>query len=500
MYLKEVFGTISSLAASTNKKVYLVGGFVRDLYLGDPCRDLDFAVSGNAMSFAQAVSETFAGAYIPLDRINRVARVVLEHRGEKWQIDFSSFKGLNIEEDLSNRDFTINAMALELAAFLKLSAGGEALLERRSGRSCWQEVMIDPYGGLADIENRIVRAINEYVIEADPIRILRGVRLAGKLGFTIKPDTVGLMEQGCWLLQEVAGERIWDELLGILALSDSYKWIVLLDQIGAISEIFPVGEKMKVTGLSEKHRDDVWTHSLKTFQRLEELQNSLAGKGCQATGLGCELREILLNHLNCALSAGRRRFQLIKLAALFHDPGKVDTVRVLKDGRIAFPNHSSAGLAHIGEIARRLKLSRAEESYLKKMVGYHMYPVYLFLKQPVEPTDIYRFFNKSGLDSTDLLLLSLANVTASAETHDQDLAGYRAFIGDLLFKYYFEADTYVQPPALVKGEDLMKALGLPPSKKVGELLKKISEAQVRGEVTNREQAIALASGIVETWK
>ncbi|MDD2553480.1 MAG: phosphohydrolase, partial [Desulfotomaculaceae bacterium] len=114
MFFKNILETIAGLASAKNKKIYLVGGFLRDLYLGNPGPDLDFAVSGNAMELAKSVSEILQGVYIPLDRINRVARIVLESGGEKWQIDFSSFKGVSIEEDLSNRDFTINATALEL--------------------------------------------------------------------------------------------------------------------------------------------------------------------------------------------------------------------------------------------------------------------------------------------------------------------------------------------------------------------------------------------------
>ena len=150
------------------------------------------------------------GVYIPLDRINRVARVVLEPQGGKWQIDFSSFKGLSIEDDLANRDFTINATALELSDYIKLSDETGALAGQRSERWRWHEKILDPYSGLTDIENKTIRAINDYVFEADPVRILRGVRLAGKLGFSIKPETLALMEQNRWLLQEVSVERAWE--------------------------------------------------------------------------------------------------------------------------------------------------------------------------------------------------------------------------------------------------------------------------------------------------
>jgi len=500
LFIKKILVEISGFAASKNNKIYLVGGFLRDLYLGIPGRDLDFAISGNALSFARAVSEILEATYIPLDRINGVARVVLEHRGEKWQIDFATLKGRNLEEDLSSRDFTINAMALELSTYLKLSGESGDLAGERLDRWRWHGAAIDPFGGLADLENKIIRATNDYVFEADPVRILRGVRLAGQLKFFIKPETMNLMEQSRWLLHEVAGERIWEELRGILALPESYPWMAMMDAIGVLSELFPSVEKMKVTNQNNHHGDNVWVHCLKTYHLLENLCRELGSNGILTTSRGEELRELLLNHLECRLPAGRRRFQLIKLAALFHDAGKVDTATALEDGRITFPNHHDAGLVYVCEFTQRLKMSKAEEAYLKNLVGNHMYPLYLFINQPIGPAAVHRFFNKLGKDVTDVLLLSLADITATyiAGEKAHDLAKYRTFIGDLLNKYYFESETYVNLPTLVKGADLMEALGLPPSKKLGELLRKISEAQVRGEVNTREEAISYASRLLKT--
>jgi poly(A) polymerase len=500
MLLKAVLNSISTLAADKNKRIYLVGGFLRDLYLGHPGQDLDFAVNGNAMGLAQFIAETMKGVYIPLDRINRVARVVLETQVGKWQIDFSSFKGLSIEDDLANRDFTINATALELSDYIVLSDETGALAGQRSERWRWHEKILDPYSGLTDIENKTIRAINDYVFEADPVRILRGVRLAGKLGFSIKPETLALMEQNRWLLQEVSGERAWEELSAILALPQSYPLITILDNIGALSILFPIEELMKVTD-QKRHQGNVWAHSLRTYELLEQICTEPAGE-LEATGGGGALRELALQHLEQPLTAGRRRLQLIKIAALLHDPGKAVTARVLADGQVDFPGHPGAGLEYVGEFARRFKISKTEEAYLKNIVGNHMYPLSLYMNRPVSPAAIHRFFTRLGKEVTDILLLSLANVAAGGTGGEKefDLPGYRAFTGDLLHKYYFEAGTYVQPPVLVKGEDLINTLKLPPSKRIGELLEKIAEAQVSGEVTNRDEAIAYAANLLEEDK
>lgn len=499
MQLKKLLAEISGFATSKNKKIYLVGGLLRDLYMGQACRDLDFAVSGDSLGFALDVAGLLNATFIPLDRINGVARVVLEDREGKWQIDFAALKGRSLEEDLSFRDFTINSMAMELSDYLRLTGEGGDLSGNRAQRWRWHGAVIDPYGGLADMENKTVRANNSYVFEADPLRILRGIRLAGQLNFFVKPETLNLMEQGRWLLHEVSGERIWEELLGTLALPVSYPWIAMMDAIGVISEIFPFIEKIKISNQKTHDGLSVWVHSLKTFQLVEDLCRELGNTGFLTTSRGEEFRELLLNHLDGGLPAGRKRYQLLKLAALLHGVSKVDMEMLPEDIRLTFTDHSDPGLIYICETADRMKMSKGEESYLKNLVANHRYPLYLFVNQPVPPATIHRFFNRLGKDAIDVLLLSLADLTATyvAGEKAHDLALYRTFTGDLLNKYFFEPETYVKPPELVKGGDLMAALGLTPSRKVGELLKKISEAQVRGEVTSKEEAIAYAASLLD---
>lgn len=501
MSIKKILAAIAKLAAVKNKKLYLVGGLLRDLYLGCPGHDLDFAVSGNALAFARAAADILKSTFIPLDRVNGVARVVLNNNGDKWQIDFSTLKGWNIEEDLSGRDFTINAMALELSDYLKISGSYGIPGKERIERWRWHEVIIDPYGGLADIENKTIKAAGRYVFEADPIRILRGVRLAGKLGFIINEQTLALMKESRWLLQEVAGERIWEELLEILELKQSYPWMAMLDSIGAISEIFPFIEKMKATGQNNYHQVNVWVHSLKTYRLLEEMlcQEDLGGE--VAADRRQDLTTLLKNHLASKLPAGRsRRCHLLKLSALFHDAGKIDTARVTADGRITFPDHYTAGLVYINEIANRLKISKAEKSCLKNITVHHMYPLYLFIHKLHDAASTRLFFSKLGKDLPDVVLLSLADVTATCREGERgkEMAGYLAFAGDLLEKYYFEANTYVNLPPLVKGAELIEHFGLQPSKKVGTVLKKIFEAQVLGEINSREEALAYASSLLKS--
>jgi poly(A) polymerase len=501
MATDDILAEAADLAGANNHTVFLVGGFLRDLYMDKPGRDIDLAVSGNALDFAQKITGLLNGTFVPLDLINKVARVVFSRQNEKWQIDIAALKGGNIEEDLAARDFTINSLAVELPLYLKLSAkGGD--MSGLPARKRWHGAIIDPFDGLTDLESKVVRATGNYVFEADPLRILRAIRLAGQLQFAIKPETITLMEKDRWLLDEIAGERLWEEMLGILSLTESYPWLALMDAIGVMAEIFPFIEKMRATGQNNYHTDNVWVHSLKTYQVIEEMYREMGTDGILTTDHGEELRQHLHGHLEGQLLAGRRRFQLLKLASLFHDAGKVDAQTVKEDGRIAFPGHYSAGLKYVNKITGRLKLSKTEELYLKNLVENHMYPLFLFINQPVGATAVHRFFNKLDKEVVDVLLLSLADVTAthSAGGRAQDLVRYRSFIGDLFYKYYFQPEQYVRMPALVNGTDLMEAFGLPPSRQVGSLLEKIAEAQVRGEITTREEALDLAARLLAQMK
>ncbi|HOV80303.1 MAG TPA: HD domain-containing protein [Bacillota bacterium] len=496
MLLEKILATVSNLASGQDRKIYLVGGFLRDLYLGLPGFDLDFAVTGDALGFARTAAEILKGTFVPLDGVNGVARVIIGGSGCRWQADFSALKGRRLEEDLSGRDFTVNAMAIELPDYLKIAGLSGGSPDRRD----WHGLMIDPHGGLADIENKVIRATGDCVFESDPVRILRGVRLAGKLGFVIRPETVELMKRSRRRLQETAGERIWEELLAILALPDSYRWIAMLDSTEVLPEIFPFVEKMKATAQNNFHRDNVWTHSLNTYRRLEEIYLENGFPGTPNAGPDEDLKKRLRNHLDRPLRHGRgRRCQLLKLAALFHDAGKADTAGVREDGRITFPDHHNAGLVYASRVSQRLKTSKAEKSYLENMVMHHMYPLYLFINQPAGPADTRKFFNRLGENAPDVLLLSHADVTATyqAAERGKEAAEYRAFTGDLLHRYFFEAETYVHIPPFVKGTDLIECFGLKPSRKVGSLLKEICGAQMRGEVNSREEALAYAARLLK---
>jgi len=211
---------VGSILTEQGIQAYVVGGFVRDVLLGRDTADIDIAVASDALEIAPEVATALNGKYVLLDKVNRVGRVVL---ASKATLDFSTFKG-SIEQDLARRDFTINAMATDL---------------NQLGENYRDVQLVDPFNGRGDLEQGIVRSVAEAAFESDPARLLRAVRLAAELGFSIEQKTEAQIRQYSQLIASVAGERVREELVRLLAVSGSAQFLPYLDKLGLLTAIIP---------------------------------------------------------------------------------------------------------------------------------------------------------------------------------------------------------------------------------------------------------------------
>jgi len=226
--LPAILAKISQSLTTQKKQGYIVGGFIRDRLLKRQTNDVDIAVSGDAVSMARRVAKETGGKFVLLDDVHSVARVVVtendppektardpESHGREWHFDFSSFAG-DIRSDLARRDFTVNAMAVELnqfvAASMAASTSSRKLEKARAGKRPVLK-LIDPFSGKDDLRDKIVRRVSEQIFEADPARLLRAVRLAVERDFTIEQETESLIHRYCQTVTEVPGERTREELL-----------------------------------------------------------------------------------------------------------------------------------------------------------------------------------------------------------------------------------------------------------------------------------------------
>lgn len=480
---------VSRLAEEHHTRIWLVGGAVRDVLLGRPIHDWDFLVEKEALKLARATADILGGDYYPLDAEREIGRVLLVRPGrERVVLDFATLREPELESDLRVRDFTINAMAAD-----------------------WSGTLSDPTGGLVDLEARRVRVTGRSSFADDPIRLLRAVRMEAELGFEIEPETAELLRQSAGLLFLSSAERQRDEFMRILALPDSYTSLRRLDEFGLLVHIIPELEALKGVTQSLPHRFDVWTHTLLVLDTLEELLTLLAGEqrgrgdraGVPRFAWG-ELERVLGQfahelpaHLAREMLPGRTRAVLLKLSALLHDLGKPLTRSQEEDGRVHFYGHELMGAKLARERLKEMRLSRDEIALVELLINHHMYPAHLAQSDPLTRRAVYRYFRATGDAGVEVVLLSLADHLATWGPYLQAERWTRRLevAETLLIGYFEQREKTVMPYPLVTGEDLMAALGLAPGPEVGQLLETIKEAQAAGEISTKDEALALAARI-----
>jgi len=454
-------------------KSYLIGGLVRDRLLGRDTADIDIAVSADALEVAPRVANAFGGKYVLLDEVNGIGRVILSDEGAKWELDFSTLQG-SLEQDLARRDFTIDAMGIDLETAIQ------------------SPVLIDPFGGQNDLRQGIIRAVAETAFPSDPVRLLRAVRLAAELGFRIESQTETLIQRYSHLIAGVAGERVREELLRLLAMSRSGQLLAYLDELGLLTAIFPELVPTKGAEQPKEHFWDVFEHSIKTVAAVDFLLRQgdweYAGEEVlAAVPWSAELKQ----HFDREVSHGSTRKSLLKLAALLHDLAKPQTKTIEESGRIRFLGHAKEGATIATDILERLRFSTKEIKLVEVMVRYHLRPTQMSHEELPSRRAIYRYFRDAGEAGIDILFLSLADHLASRGQY-LDLAQWQehAQLVAYVLAQHFEAESLTVPAKLIDGHDLMDKFGLSPGPKVGEILEAVRETQAAGEVTTQEEAFA----------
>ena len=465
--------------------ICLVGGAVRDALLGHAPNDLDFALPGDAIQVARRVADALKAAFYPLDEERGSARVVLTQQGgSRYLLDFAALRGPNIESDLRARDFTINAMAVKVDA---------------------PQSLLDPLGGIADLDAKRIRDCSPATFRDDPVRILRAIRLAVALKAKIVLETGQQMRKSAHLLSNVSPERQRNELFRILGGPQPATSLHTLDIVGALPHVLPELAALKGVQQPSPHIYDVWQHSLHTVQELE-LMLDVLGTLDHSPEVGTSLtigsavlrlgryREHINAHLNTELISDRPLRPLLFLAALYHDAGKPVSRGVSGIGNIHFRGHEQVSAKMVSARARSLHLSKVEISRLSHIVRHHMRPHHL-VKTGKPPTRraIYRFFRDTKAAGVDVCLLNLADVLAIyGPTLPQEVCGrYLDVIGELLEAWWEKPDENVSPPALLNGHDLINTFALQQGPQIGELLEMIREAQAAGRIQSREEGLEL---------
>jgi putative nucleotidyltransferase with HDIG domain len=474
--------------ALPDQEMYLVGGAVRDILLNRLSRDLDFALPSKGISLARRVANALKADFMVLDDERDTGRVIVtESDGTRTFLDFATYRGNSLEEDLRARDFTINAIAFDLHA----------------------QTLIDPLNGASDLRAKVIRACSPTSLSDDPVRILRAVRQAAAFEFKIELETRKAMKQAASLLPSVSSERQRDELFKMLEGPKPDASMRALEMLGIFPYLLPELSTLKSVQQSAPHIHDVWEHTLSVLGHLERILASLA-PGYNAddtkdllTGLLTlrigRFREQFAEHFAESLNTDRSVRAALFFAALYHDIQKPATKSIDESGRIRFFDHDVKGAEVATNRARAFNLSNDEVERITKIVANHMR--FHFFSSRLEGDKrepsrkaIYRFFRDAGKAGVDLILLGLADLRGTqGPTLSQETWAAALEVARILLENYWEKpQETVTPPRLLDGNEVMFELGLEPGRIIGQLLEAIREGQATGKVVNREQALDLA--------
>ncbi len=465
---------VRDLAHARGAPVLLVGGAVRDALLGQPSpRDLDFAVQGDAVALGRAVANALGASFYVLDAERGTARVLTRERTPTGGIvmDFAVCRGPDWRADAFARDFTINAIAVNLD----------------------DGALVDEANGLADLDARVIRAANEHVMDDDPVRALRAVRLSFALGMCIEPATLAQVRAASQMLGRPSAERLRDELMAILNLRDAGRAVQMLDDLNLLVPIVPEVEPMRACDQPAPHRFTVLRH---TWEVMEALDSLLGDWALEIGGVRFALsdRQRLADHFGAFTVEHRTRAAVFRFAALLHDCGKPAARSTGEDGRVHFYGHETTGAALAAARARALRFSSDEVARVHTIVRHHMRANFM-ARQAHAPTlrVLYRFFRDAGDCAPELALFAIADCVGKrgAQTAAEDCAPSAEIAQRLLGEYYARFERSVAPSPLLTGRDVI-ALGVKPGPRVGEILEAVREAQMIGEIVAREEALALA--------
>ena len=445
---RKVFKLLSETADEMNMECYVVGGYVRDLLLHRPSKDIDVVVVGSGIQMAEKFSSKLGkGSHISVFKNFGTAQVKyrdleVEFVGaRKESYSHDSRKPIvedgTLEDDQNRRDFTINAMAV-------------CMNQNRFGE------LIDPFNGLKDLEDQIIRTpLNpDITFSDDPLRMMRCIRFATQLNFYIEDETFDALERNKNRISIISYERITDELNKILLSRIPSIGFVNLDRCGLLELIFP--ELVALQGVETRnkrsHKDNFY-HTLEVVDNIAKVSDNL----------------------------------WLRWATLLHDIGKSRTKRW--DPRLGwtFHNHNYIGERMIPDIFRRMKLPLNEKmKYVQKLVNLHMRPI-VIADDVVTDSAVRRLLFEAGDDIDDLMLLCEADITSKNELRKQRFLDNFRLVRQKL-KDLEEKDRIrnFQPP--VDGDEIMHTFNLSPCKEIGILKNAIKDAILDGIIPNEHDA------------
>ena len=439
-----VMKLVGNVADELHRECYVVGGYVRDIFLKRPCNDLDFVTVGSGIEVARAVANRLGRrAHLAVFRTFGTAQV----KTRQWELEFVGARRESyhresrnpivedgtLDDDQKRRDFTINAMAI-------------CLNKERYGE------LLDPFDGIGDMERRIIRTPldPDITFSDDPLRMMRAVRFATQLGFDIYPETFEAIRRNAKRIHIITRERVAEELMKIMRSPQPSRGWKLLDQCGLLPLIFPELAALKgVETVNGRGHKDNFMHTLQVLDNVAAASDDV----------------------------------WLRWAALLHDVGKARTKRWDPQMGWTFHNHNFVGEKMVPKIFAKMRLPLNDHmKYVKKLVGLHMRPIAL-VEDEVTDSAVRRLLFDAGDDIDDLMTLCKADITSKNQNKVQRFRENFDLVKQKLVDIE-EKDRVrnFQPP--IDGEEIMTTFGLAPSRPVGYIKDAIKDAILDGVITN----------------
>lgn len=455
---KDIFHQISRAADSLQLECYVVGGYVRDLFLERPSNDIDVVVVGSGIQVAEALKGQLGkSAHLSVFRNFGTAQVKYKGtevefvgaRKESYRHDSRKpvVEDGTLEDDQNRRDFTINALAV-------------CLNKDHFGQ------LVDPFDGLADMEDGIIRTPldPDITFSDDPLRMLRCIRFATQLKFFIEDETFSALERNASRIKIISGERIEEELNKIMMTDQPSRGFVDLHRCGLLALILP-----ELAALDIVETRNGRAHKNNFYHTLEVLDNV-----CKAQAGGKPYRQEMKLWL--------------RWAALLHDVGKTKSKRWDPVSGWTFHNHNYLGARMVPQIFRRLKLPMdMKMKYVQKMVDLHMRPI-VIADEEVTDSAVRRLMNDAGDDIDDLMMLCEADITSKNQVRKQrfldNFKMVREKLQDLKERDY---KRLLQP--CIDGNEIMEMFHLTPSREVGTLKQTLKDAVLDNKVPNEREPL-----------
>lgn len=440
---------VLELLKNYDEDIYLVGGAVRDYLLGKTTCDKDILVN-NAESFAKEFARKNNATFITLDSENKIYRVVL--RDKINYLDITEPIEGSLEKDLRRRDFTINAIAINLKT----------------------KEIIDINNGQEDIKNRVIRSISEDNLVDDPLRILRAFRFSATLGFEIEQGTLEQIKRHKDLILNTAKERVNYEILKLF--QGEYTPQVLLMASDIIELLYPVFTDVKKVPKNTHHHLGLYEHSVETVNQIQQIYNTSSD----------EVKE----HMNKVDFGGFSRLAHLKFAGFFHDIGKFSTWTIEGD-RHRFIKHDDVGSKMAKEILKQNKFSKKQIEYITSMIKNHIYPSQVVSAENINDKIYMRYIRKMEDNVIDNIILAQADrLSARGSAITDDIVKDNIDRLNKLLEFYIMIKPKLKPiPKLLTGQEIMEIKNIPQSPILGKIISALKEEQSEGNILTKAEAV-----------